>query len=41
LKPTASRRNIKRKVGYENEDEEIAGMQKGIVNMVMNDEDCS
>jgi hypothetical protein len=35
-RPTASIRTIKRKIGYETEDDDIHDMRKSIVNMTMN-----
>ena len=35
-KPTASIGNIKRRIGYDTEDDDIHYMRKGIVNMAMN-----
>ena len=35
-RPTASIRTIKRRIGYDTEDDDIHDMRRGIVNMAMN-----
>jgi hypothetical protein len=35
-KPTMSVRTIKRKIGYDTEDDDVHEMRKGMVNMAMN-----